>query len=79
MIQPLQKKMKLRRYFGLILMVLWMVLTLNAMEFAKNSDLIVNTIRTFEKHPRILKIKDLNSGCKISVENLSFQDFKKVT
>ena len=49
------------------------------MEFAKNSDLIVNAIRTFEKHPRILKIKDLNSGCKISVENLSFQDVKKVT
>ena len=33
----------------------------------------------FEKHPSILKIKELNSGCRFSFENVSLEDVKKVT
>ena len=31
------------------------------------------------KHPSILKIKELNSGCRFSFGNVSLEDFKKVT
>ena len=33
----------------------------------------------FEKHPSILKMKELNSGCRFSFENVSLEDIKKVT
>ena len=33
----------------------------------------------FEKHPNILKIKEVNSGCRFSFENVSLEDIKKVT
>ena len=45
----------------------------------KHSDLIVNAIKTFEKHPSILKIKELNSSSRFSIENLSLEDVTKVT
>ena len=45
----------------------------------EHSDPILNTIKTFEKHPSILKIKELNSGCRFSFENVSLEDVKKVT
>ena len=34
---------------------------------------------TFEKHPSILKIKELCSGCRFSFENVSLEDVKNVT
>ena len=40
---------------------------------------ILNAIKMFEKHPSILKIKELNSGCRFSFENVSLEDVKKVT
>ena len=40
---------------------------------------MVNAIKTFEKHPSILKIKELNSGCRFSFENASHEDAKNVT
>ena len=45
----------------------------------EHNDPILNAIKTFEKHPSILKIKELNSGCRFSFENVSLEDFKKVT
>ena len=39
----------------------------------------LNAIKTFEKHPSIIKIKELNSGCRFSFENVSLEDVKKVT
>ena len=42
-------------------------------------DPILNAIKTFEKHPSILKMKELNSGCRFSFENVSIEDVKKVT
>ena len=43
------------------------------------SDQILSVIGTFEKHPSILKIKKLNSGCKFSFDNVSLKDAKNVT
>ena len=45
----------------------------------ENSDSILNAIKTFEKHPSILKIKELSSGCRFSFENVSLGYVKKVT
>ena len=45
----------------------------------KHSDPILNAVKTFERHPNILKIKELNSGCRFSFENDSLEDVKKVT
>ena len=45
----------------------------------EHSDPILNAIKTFKKHPSILKIKELNSGCRFSFENVSLEDVKKVT
>ena len=39
----------------------------------EHSDPILNAIKTFGKHPSILKIKDLNSGCRIFFENEVFK------
>ena len=35
----------------------------------EHSDPMLNAIKTFEKHPNILKIKELNSDCRFSFEN----------
>ena len=43
----------------------------------EHSDPILNAIKTFEKHPSILKIKDLNSGCRFSFENEVLKMSKK--
>ena len=43
----------------------------------KLNDPIVNAIKTFENHPRILKIIELNTSCKFSFENISFFGFQK--
>ena len=56
-----------------------MVLTLNIAKFPKNSDPVINPIKTFEKRPSILKIKELSSGCRFFFENVSLEDVKKVT
>ena len=66
------------------LMVLtWMVLDgLNnkRCEISKeDSDPVLNAIKTFEKHPNILKIKELSSGCRLSFENVSLENVKKAT
>ena len=45
----------------------------------EHSGPILNAIKTFEKHPSIIKIKELNSGCRFSFENVSLEDVKKVT
>ena len=45
----------------------------------EDSDPILNAIKTFEKHPSILKIKELSFGCRFSFENVSLEDVKKVT
>ena len=45
----------------------------------EDSDPILNAIKAFEKHPSILKIKELSSGCRFSFENVSLEDVKKVT
>ena len=45
----------------------------------EHSDQIINAIRIFEKHPSIFKLKELNSVCRFSFENLSLEDVKKVT
>ena len=45
----------------------------------EHNDPILNAIKTFEKHPSILKMKELNSGCRFSFENVSLEDVKKVT
>ena len=42
----------------------------------EHSNLILNVIKTFEKHPSIRKIKELNSGCRFSFENVSLEDVK---
>ena len=47
--------------------------------FKEHSDLIVNLIKTFEKHPRISKIKELNFGCRFSFKNISLEDIKEIT
>ena len=55
-------------------------LSIKRCEISKeHNDPILNVIETFEKHPSILKIKELNSGCRFSFENVSFEDVKKVT
>ena len=55
-------------------------LNINRCELSKeHSDPVLSVIKTFEKHPSILKIKELNSGCRFSFENVSLEDFKKVT
>ena len=74
MTQPFWKKTKLQKSFGLILMDG----LLHGLKI-KRSDLIVNAIKTFEKHPSILKIKELNSSSRFSIENLSLEDVTKVT
>ena len=56
-----------------------MVLTLNAVKFPKNNNPILNAIKTFGKHPSILKIKERNSGCGFSFKNVSLRDVKEVT
>ena len=38
----------------------------------EHSDTILNAIKTFEKHPSILKIKELSCGCWFSFESVSF-------
>ena len=45
----------------------------------EHNDPILNAIKSFEKHASILKIKELNSGCRFSFENASLEDVKKVT
>ena len=40
---------------------------------------MLSAIKMFEKHPSILKMKELNSGCRFSFENVSLEDIKKVT
>ena len=45
----------------------------------EDSDPILNAIKTFGKHPSILKIKELSSGCRFSFENVRLEDVKKVT
>ena len=56
------------------------VLNMKRCEISKeHSDPILSAIKTFEKHPSILKIKELNSGCRFSFENVSLEDVKKVT
>ena len=47
--------------------------------YKEHIDPKLNAIKTFEKHPSILKIKELNSGCRFSFKNLSFEDAKKIT
>ena len=42
-------------------------------------DAILNAIKTFEKHPNILIIQELNSSCGFSLESVSLGDVKKVT
>ena len=55
-------------------------LNIKCCEISKeHNDPILNAIKTFEKHPSIFKIKDLNSGCRFSFENVSLEDVKKVT
>ena len=55
-------------------------LNIKRCEISKDhSDPILNAIKTFEKHPSILKIKKLNSGCRFSFKNVSLEDVKKVT
>ena len=39
--------------------------------FKNQNDPILNAIKTFEKPISILKIKELNSGCRCSFENVS--------
>ena len=77
MIQQFLKKTKLRKSFGLIVDGL----NIKRCEISKeHSDLIINEIKTFEKHRSILKIKKLISGsCRLSFENVSLEDIKKVT
>ena len=42
-------------------------LNIKCCEISKeHSDLILNAIKTLEKYPIILKIKELNSGCRFS-------------
>ena len=45
----------------------------------EHSDPRLHAIKAFEKPPSILKIKQLNSGCRFSFENVSLEDIKKVT
>ena len=45
----------------------------------EHSDPVLNTIKAFEKHPNILKIKNINSGCRFFFKNVSLEDVKKVT
>ena len=45
----------------------------------EDSNPILKAIKSFEKHPSILKIKELSSGCRFSFENVSLEDVKKVT
>ena len=45
----------------------------------EDSDPIINAIKTFEKHPSILKIQEVSYGCRFSFENVSLEDVKKVT
>ena len=55
-------------------------LNIKRCEISKDhSDPILNAIKTFEKHPSILKIKELNSGCRFSFENVSYEDVKKLS
>ena len=45
----------------------------------KHSDPIKNAIKTFENHLSIIKIKERNSDCRFSFENVSLEDLKKGT
>ena len=55
-------------------------LNIKTCEFSKrHSDTIVNTVKTSENHPTILSLKELNSGCRFSFENVRLEDVKKVT
>ena len=45
----------------------------------EDSDPILNAIKTFEKQPSILKIKELNSGCRFPFENVNLEVVIKVT
>ena len=72
MIQLFWMKAKSRKSFGLILMVLLDGLNMKHFEISKeHRNPILNTIKTFEKHPSILKIKELNSVCRFSFGNVS--------
>ena len=71
MIQLFWMKAKSRKSFGLILMVLLDGLNMKHFEISKEyRNPILNTIKTFEKHPSILKIKEPNSGCRFPFENV---------
>ena len=55
-------------------------LNIKCCEFSKeHNDPIVNAIKAVEKHLSILKMKELNSGCRFSFGNVSLEDVKKVT
>ena len=78
MIQLFRKKMKLQKSSDLILTVDG--LNIKRCEISnEHSDSILNAIKTFDRHPSILKTKELNSGCRFCVENGSLEDVKKVT
>ena len=65
-----------RSYFEVIVDVL----NIKRCEISKEySDPIVNVIKLFEKHPSITNMKELNSGCGFSSENISLKDVKQVT
>ena len=68
--------------FRMLLRVIWESATplmKNAEISKEDSDPILNAIKTFEKHPSILKIQELSSSCRFSFENVSLEDVKKVT
>ena len=72
-------KAKSRKSFGLILMVLLDGLNMKRCEISKeHRNPILNTIKTFEKHPSILKIKELSSGCRFSFGNVSLVGVKAI-
>ena len=45
----------------------------------EHSDSILNALKTFEKHPSILKRKQLNFACRFSFKNISPEDVQKAT
>ena len=68
------KVAKIIHYFDVIVDAL----NIKRCEISKEqNDLIVNAIKTLEKHPIIFKIKELNSGSGFSFENVSLENVKK--
>ena len=60
-----RKKIKLQKPDGIV-----DGLNIKRCEISKeHSDPMLNAIKTIEKHPNILKIKELNSDCRFSFEN----------